>query len=138
MSVMTELTVSKIMTKDPTQLRETSSVAYAIQMFDRFGFSIAPVVNDQNQLVGILSKNDLFHKLAQKRFQSIEIFENILVSEMMYTGDLISVRETASAQDAADLMLKNHLHHMFVTDATQKIVGVISSYDMMKAVAQPS
>ena len=52
------------MTKDPVALQPDFTVEEAANLLRKKGISGAPVVNDQNRLVGIITKNDLFKVLS--------------------------------------------------------------------------
>jgi CBS domain-containing protein len=46
---------------------------------------------------------------------------------------VITVQSDASVTDAIKLMQANHIRHLIVLDKDLKMVGVISSRDLMKA-----
>jgi len=44
------------------------------------------------------------------------------------------VDETTTVEKAAEIMLANHVHRVFIT-SKDRIIGVVSSYDVLKVVA---
>ena len=73
---------------------------------------------------GIITSSDL----------SINIDPDVKVQEVM-TDKVHVVHKDSSAQSAAKLMLRHHVHHIVVME-DGKIIGMISSLDFVKLVAE--
>jgi CBS domain-containing protein len=56
-----ELDISIWMNRAPVSVRQGNRVDRAFQLFKTFGLRQLPVVNSQNELVGILTRHDVFH-----------------------------------------------------------------------------
>jgi CBS domain-containing protein len=88
------------------------------------------VVDEDNELQGILTSTDFVKIVAEKRPK-----DRTPVSEYMSTDV-----ETASAQepiqDAADRMLECGFHHLPVVDETEGVIGMISTTDLTAYVSQ--
>lgn len=119
----------------------------------------APVVDAQGRAIGMVSQSDLIwedHDWAEtcraltsrKRnarrtdAADAEPFEDRpltsrTVADVMTTGSL-SVLPTTTIQDASRLMISNHVHRLSVVDESQRLVGIITTYDITRWVAQAS
>jgi acetoin utilization protein AcuB len=64
LSLLTKVKVKNIMTKDPITLQPDFTIEEAANLLRKKKISGAPVVNDQNKLVGIITKEDLFKVLS--------------------------------------------------------------------------
>ena len=62
--LISEIKVRNIMTKDPITVPPDFTVEEAAELFLRKGISGAPVVDQEGQIVGTITKNDLFRVLV--------------------------------------------------------------------------
>ena len=56
--------VHQIMTRKPVTLHEDDNLRMAIALFDQFGLSCLPVLNDEGRPIGILSWRDIIKAMA--------------------------------------------------------------------------
>ena len=66
--------------------------------------------------------------------QSIETSDTRQVKELM-THEVTTIPENATLADACKAMSKLKVHHLPVVGEGQKLVGIISSFDVVNAVA---
>lgn len=59
----------------------------------------------------------------------------VRVADVM-TKDVITVAPDRTLADAISLIAIHHFHHLVVTDASAKVVGVVSDRDILRAVAR--
>jgi len=88
----------------------------------KLSLSNVPVVSTDNVPIGIVSASDL---LAAKK-------EGTPISNMM-TEKVYTIPEYEDVSVAARMMRNHKIHHLIVTQE-QKVVGIISSFDLMKLV----
>ena len=62
--LLTKVKVKKIMTKDPVTVHPDFTIEEAANLLRKRRISGAPVVNGQNRLVGIITKEDLYKVLS--------------------------------------------------------------------------
>jgi len=62
--LLAKIKVKKIMTKDPVTVQPDKTIGQVADLLRKKGISGVPVVNDQNRLVGIITKDDLFKVLS--------------------------------------------------------------------------
>jgi CBS domain-containing protein len=115
-------------------MNENDSVAFAVKMFGRCRISGAPVENNEGQYVGVISKTDLFSRNVMEFLECHGNLSDLAVRMVMSTKTPLVVTEDTSVERASEMMLANHVHRVFVTNQT-RIIGVVSSYDVLKVVA---
>ena len=92
--------------------------------------SSAPVTDDQGRCIGILSAADFLKRLGAGGSAASET-EN--VSSYM-TPAVQSIASDAGLLTAARIMCAEHIHHLPVIDPNEKMVGVVSTMDVVAAV----
>ena len=88
-----------------------------------------PVIDPYTgRLVGMLTNRDM-------RFESDP---NRKASELMTTGDLVTVREGAGREEARELLRTRKIERVIVVDEDNRAVGLITMKDIEKAQAFPN
>ncbi|RLQ97951.1 CBS domain-containing protein [Falsibacillus albus] len=82
--VDSHITVDKIMTKNPITVGVKTSVASAAHMMIWEGIEVLPVVNEQNRLQGIISRQDVLKALQmiQRQPQVGETIDDIMTDQL--------------------------------------------------------
>jgi len=128
-------------------LRPHETVDEAIGKLLNFGVSGAPVVDFDGNLVGVLSAFDVLQKEAggallpmEGSSKTIEAYADAArkivattVDDLM-TANPLTIHHNASMREAAALMTKERLHRLPVVDKAGKLVGILSSSDVMRDV----
>jgi CBS domain-containing protein len=97
--------------------------------------SAVPVVDAAGRMVGVVSSTDILTSEAEACdcTERESLFENTSVSEIM-TPRPLTVSPDAEVREAAQQMLYADIHRLFVVE-DGRVVGVISTSDIMRAVA---
>jgi CBS domain-containing protein len=128
------------------------SLTGAARLLARAGVSGAPVVDPEGRCVGVLSANDFVayadkgHRAAKRphprscahsAWQVID-FERVPEEEVeqFMTADPATVRPTTPLAELAQMMVDAHIHRLIVVDADDRPVGIVSSTDILAAVAR--
>ncbi len=95
------------------------------KVLDSNQLSCVPVINDQGECFGVISAPDLVHfHNARKNPIAERAWE-------MCTHKIIEVSSDISVKEAAELMIKNNIHHLVVIE-DGSIKGIVSSIDILK------
>ncbi len=148
-----DLLAADLMSRNVVMVPQKMSLHAAAHMLAQDRISGAPVVDEQGRCVGVLSVTDLVNWLdrgerSAKRHDSececvcsdwqmvdLEAMPADEVRRFM-TTDLVAALPGTAIGDLAQRMLDAHIHRIIVTDAEGRPVGVVSSTDILAAVAQ--
>ncbi|ELZ23584.1 CBS domain containing protein [Halosimplex carlsbadense 2-9-1] len=121
---MEDIFVARLMSSDlqavgPDTLVEDA----ATQMQDNSVGSLV-VVDDDNQLLGILTTTDFVDIVAKSKPKAQTTVERYM------TTDVVTTDAQTSIVDAADLMIEHGIHHLPVIDDEEGVIGMISTTDL--------
>lgn len=123
--------VKDFMTKKLITFSPDDSMGQVLSILVKHGFSGGPVVNDEGELVGIVSEGDCVKQVVRGKYTNTPEL-NGTVSEYM-TPAPITVSSNDNIIEVAQKFLKLRLRRFPVVD-NGKLVGQISQYDVMVAV----
>lgn len=121
------------MTTPVETVRIGDSLITANELFAGQGVSALGVVDDDGVLKGVISRTDVLHAAVYSHGETFRVPDRP-VEELMKSPAL-QIGIDARVAEAAKLMLKNHVHRVFVTK-DGKPEGVISTRDLMRAVRE--
>lgn len=113
-------------------IRETDSVAKAIQMLDQCDISALPVRGPEEKYTGVISKSDIASMRFLKSLKARVAPEAIAVREIMNRTPPVYVMQDNPVREAIALMHRRHIHRLFVADADYQLIGVISTSDILR------
>lgn len=118
-------TVNDLMVSIVIVGQESSTVGQVRELMDKEGIHALPVLGEEGQAVGIVTSTDVLGDVPAE----------MPVSEIMSRRVHVVPRDEG-VQSAARLMRNHKVHHLVVTD-DRKVVGILSSFDMLKLVEAP-
>ena len=121
--------VSDIMSTKVATVSEASSLNEVIELLDLKGYSGMPVVDADQNLVGLVSRTDITTYLMREKAD-----RDVSISVLM-TPFLFSIKPEDSLLSAIQLMLKAEIHRIIVTEQG-KPVGIITSMDLVRDYAK--
>ncbi len=149
-----EMVAKDIMCEDVVRLSSTTTLPQARNIFLQHAISGAPVVSEHNDLLGVVSQTDLIRAMTGNDIDDIP--EDVFFVGLNYWGgdgglenvwgemknktvvDIMSVNVfTASPGDSISLLARNmrvHNIHRLVITEKGKVVGLVSSMDMLSVV----
>lgn len=146
----TELTAADMMTREVVTVPQNMLLHHAAHLLASKQISGAPVVDDCGRCVGILSATDFVRHVesgpepvhvtqggwfyADWQVVDLEMLPKEEVSRHMST-DLVTADLATTITDLARRMLDAHIHRIVVLDKDRHPVGVVSSTDIVGAVA---
>lgn len=114
--------------RDVWSIGPAQSVYQAIEMMALREVGALTVVNDQGELVGIVSERDYARKVILANRSSRET----RVSEIM-TADVVSVAEDTRLDACMSLMTEHKVRHLPVLEDS-RLVGIVSVGDIVKTI----
>jgi CBS-domain-containing membrane protein len=122
------LTVRDIMTSDVYTVEADASAEEAAWGFTRRHIGGAPVRDRAGNLIGVLSKGDLVNPEPAQWIRG-----EATVGDLM-NPDVLAVYRDDPALAAATGMIERSIHRVIVLDEEQKMVGIVTSMDIVKAI----
>jgi len=149
------MTVRSIMTADPLTLRADESVARAAELMVAHRYLILPVVDANDRYVGVFDMWDLLGLLLPKAATIDQLVPDLgflgddlpgLQAKLAEVGtqpvgplarpDLPALTPAMSVTEALLLLFRNRSTLPVVDDTTQRVVGVLSYWDALAAIAK--
>ncbi|WP_448245910.1 IMP dehydrogenase [Thalassotalea agariperforans] len=114
---------------DPVTVSPDATIEEVIKRADKLGFSGFPVVDADNNLVGIITGRDL-------RF---ETDLSLKVSELMTVKEkLVTVKAGAKREEILELMHEHRIEKILMVNDAFKLMGLITVKDYQKAESKPN
>lgn len=117
-------TVSSIVSDRACTLASTATAEEARQTLRERSVHGLAVVDEHSRLVGIITATDLL---------AVDELPTDLADTM--STDVLTVSPNTSIVDAARTMRTHGIHHLVVVDAAGKVAGMLSSFDLLAAIA---
>jgi CBS domain-containing protein len=116
------VTIKDLMSPSVVTTQPHKSVGHVKEIMLRNKVHSVPVVNAEMELQGIITTKDLIGHSS----------DNTPVSHLM-TKDVYTVPLYSGIHIAARIMRNHHINHLVVTDE-QRVVGLLSSFDLLELV----
>ena len=124
------ITVSDYMSRNLTTFRPGQSVLEVMNILIKKKISGGPVVNEKNELIGIISEGDCMKQISESRYYNHPM-EDIKVEQHM-VKNVDTIDGNMNVFDAANKFLESK-HRRFPIVENGKLVGQISQRDVLKA-----
>jgi len=140
--------VKDIMSRDVVTLNAGDTVHEALSLMGENRVSALPVVNSRNACIGILSTSDLVDMTrdvdddlyhldmvdpTSRRFLLDKLAHSLgneTVQSFMSEG-VATIDMEATIGKATREMLRNRIHHLPVVDTHDRVIGIISTMDIL-------
>ncbi|WP_320033649.1 IMP dehydrogenase [Halarcobacter sp.] len=113
---------------DPVTIKKTQTLQDAEDIMASYKISGVPVVDDDNNLLGILTNRDM--RFTKDYSQ--------LVQDKMTPMPLVTGKEGTTLDEAADIMHQNKFEKLPIVDKNNKLVGLITIKDINKKREYPN
>ncbi len=145
--------IKDILTRDVVAVEPDDSLYEALTLMAENRVSALPVVNGKGQCVGIISSTDIISLTREltEELDEYPMFESShqwlldqleehdlgrrQVHEVM-TPDVITVGPETTLVEAARKLLSNRIHRLPVVDEKNRLLGVVSTTDLLAAFVQ--
>lgn len=142
----------ELMTPNPVSLRDSATPFEAAEFFNKNHVSAAPVIDEAGKPVGVISLSDLvwYQRTRGANFESPHEFyaaigaapssteskhRPIVHIRDIMTPAIFSVSPQTTIQDVVQEMFASKVHRLFVVDQTDALIGTISAFDVVRALA---
>jgi CBS domain-containing protein len=122
---MTATKVQDLMSTALITIRDTETIAAAQTEMKLGSIRHIPVVDEKQNLIGILSSRDVLAALAKGK-------KSVRVGEYM-TRKVVSVRPATSIGEAIDLLLEHRFGSLPVVEADGHLIGIVTETDFLRA-----
>jgi CBS domain-containing protein len=141
--------VKDAMTTVIISVEADDTIREVLSLMAEYRVTVLPVTDKRNRCVGILSTSDLIDPTqeVEEAFTDVErvgepsrqwLLDKLTqehlgqrkVSEIM-TGAVVAVDRETPILTAAGEMLRHRVHHLPVVDDKQKILGIVSTMDVL-------
>ncbi len=141
-------TIKQHMKREIVYTTEDERLADVIFKMANIGTDIA-VVKFKDDFVGVITETDIYYALVKEVFSEvsqviddvhvIDIMRGPQTKEVMASCDplgwhpCIDTFEDDTMENAIRIMQRSGLHHLLVLDKKNKLVGTLSSHDIIKS-----
>jgi CBS domain-containing protein len=148
------LKAKDIMTKDVITVKPTTTIEELARIFIEKKISGAPVVDDNGDLMGIVTENDLISQNKRLHIPTVvRLFDAFIMLERsskiekeikkmaaatvddICAKEVITVNEDTPVEDIATIMSEKKVHLIPVVKG-KKIVGIIGKMDIIKGMVR--
>ncbi len=142
--------VGDVMTSNPVCATTGSSLRDVARQLDEYEVSGLPVIDDQDRLVGVVSRTDLLRRLLEgpAGARRDEEWLDLLTADSASRVDVDAARlgvvddvmtvvpVTAKAEEnlttVARRMAEERVHRVVVVDAQRRAIGIVTTLDLLK------
>ena len=122
--------VSDFMSRDLITFQPEQTVEEVIQSLIKHRISGGPVVNANNELVGIISEGDCLKNISESRYHNLPMEQHTVATRMAKNVETID--GNMNVFDAANKFLESKIRRFPIVE-NGKLVGQISQKDILKA-----
>jgi len=146
--------LKQIITTDVVSIDPHDTLRDALDVMVENHVSALPVIDARQHCVGMISVTDLLgmtkdlsdelnalsesggldHAVLVQKLEHADLLTE-LVQDLMST-EVISVTTDSTLEHAARQMLRNHVHRLVVLDDQRRVIGVVSTMDLLAAFAE--
>ena len=102
-----------------------STVSEIADMMDLQDIGAVPIVDENSQLLGVVSERDIVRKLVKNGRDS-----DLVTAKDIMTSQVITVTKKTSQIEALRLMKSNNIRHLPIVDGSNKLLNFISFRDI--------
>ncbi|TJY37706.1 CBS domain-containing protein [Pontimicrobium aquaticum] len=124
------ITVKDYMTTNLITFKPNQSIEEVIDTLIKYKISGGPVVNDNNELIGIISEGDCIKQISKSRYYNMPLESSTVENHMI--KDVETIDGNMNVFDAANKFLESKRRRFPIVE-NGKLVGQISQKDILKA-----
>jgi len=136
------VTAKDIMTKNVVTVKKDTPVEEIINVLLTKGISGVPVIDDENNLVGVVSEADLIYKeksvlpissYLNNKKKFMKDYRKVFATKAdeIMTANVITATEDTTVEELATVMLEKRIKRIPIVQ-NKKLVGIVSRADIIK------
>jgi CBS domain-containing membrane protein len=144
--LLNNITADMIMQKPVHSVKPDETISQAAQIMADTNVSGLPVINDSEEIVGVVSEKDFLKELSKDGNQSFMSviahclnnkgcvalpIKKLTVKDIM-TANVVSVNKKDTLEDIINLLKKNEINRLPVKDDSNRLTGIITRSDIIK------
>lgn len=135
---MNQTPIKNVMTTNIITVRPIDLMMKVKEIFDANNFHHIPVVDENERLVGILSRHDYnkmlttfsVFKSSRADIANRKFMMSMMAKDVM-TKQVAKLRPTDTIEVALGIFRENLFHAMPIVDEKNQVVGILSTYDLL-------
>lgn len=124
--------VTKYMAKNLITFSPDTEIIKVIDSLLEHRISGAPVLNDQNEIVGVIDDKDCLNTLIDSAYYNQPVSKNKVSNYM--TDVFKCINQNSDIVDVANVFMRTNFKRLLVVDDNGKLVGSISRRDILRAI----
>jgi CBS-domain-containing membrane protein len=144
------LTAGDVMTRDVITVKKETTIRELAELFNRHRISSAPVVDDNGEMIGIVTETDLIEQDKNLHIPTvISLFDWVIYLESdkkfekalkkmtgqtvgeIYSEEFVKVTPATPISDVADILSSRKMNAIPVLDGN-RIVGIVARIDLIR------
>jgi CBS domain-containing protein len=143
--------VKDVMARNIITIKPSTGIRRIYDLFCEKQVGGVPVVDNENKLLGMVTKTELLNVLIPDYFNMIGDFLfiddfgaleeklestptlSLFIAEDLMVTNVVSIKENASLMKAPVLMNRYNVKRLPVLDSNNKLVGIVTRMDVCKA-----
>ena len=126
-----QILVSDYMTTKLITFKPEDSIQEVIEKLIKNRISGGPVINDQNELIGIISEGDCIKHISESKYYNMPMGSNHTVEKNMIS-EVETIDKDMNIFDAANKFISSRRRRFPIVE-NGKLIGQISQKDILKA-----
>ncbi|WP_406502634.1 CBS domain-containing protein [Streptomyces sp. NBC_01602] len=144
---MKRIKVGDLMTDEVVSVVPATSFKEVAKLLAQYNISGLPVLDDEDQVVGVVSESDLVNRQAARHLvtsdspdagtgNAVSSGAEFMAAEVMSTP-AVTVHADETAPDAARLMMRSGVERLPVVDDEDRLVGIVTRRDLLSLFLRP-
>ncbi|MFD8413098.1 HPP family protein [Streptomyces sp. NPDC059650] len=133
---MRRITVADLMTDEVVCAAPGTALEHVVTLLGEHDFSGLPVLDDEDRVLGVVSRTDLPGHLPQQPHVPGETTGPATAAEAM-SAPAVTVRADEPAAHAARLMARRGVQRLPVVDVEDRLVGILTRRDLLRLFLRP-
>ncbi|WP_017555618.1 CBS domain-containing protein [Nocardiopsis baichengensis] len=132
--------VRNVMTNGVIAVRPSTGMREIALLLSRYSISAVPVVDEDGQVLGVVSESDLLYKLTEDQDRgdpSARTKRSAVTARRLMTEPPVTVDVRAEVAEAAGIMEKHRVKRLPVISEDGRLIGIVSRSDLVRIYTRP-